>query len=162
MIGYSNSFSYGPDHSQTKPLEIRRKWLPFVLISNGFRQNGCHFVQNKTPLENQTKPTIGMPNVFSIRAPSINPSLPFSGWIRAGSRAVQTDPSSGPRARGSGCWSPGLLLSRQHLHPSQGLRHCCQVSHETSGYRSRTIWQSWWRQSLLVSCCIKWHFVNFK
>ena len=29
MVGYSNSYSYGPDHSKTKPLEIRKKWRPF-------------------------------------------------------------------------------------------------------------------------------------
>ena len=29
MVGYNNSYSYGPDHSKTKPLEIRKKWRPF-------------------------------------------------------------------------------------------------------------------------------------
>ena len=75
MVGYSNS--YGPDHSKTEPLEIRTKWCHFVQISNGFRQNGCHFIQNRTQLEtrtalkNQADATIGILSAFGIQTPMV-------------------------------------------------------------------------------------------
>ena len=40
----------------------------FVPISNGFGQNGRHFVQNRTPLEPNT---IEIPNTFGIPAPAV-------------------------------------------------------------------------------------------
>ena len=36
MVGHSNSYSYGPDHSKPEPLEIQTKWGHFVWISNCF------------------------------------------------------------------------------------------------------------------------------
>ena len=51
MVGNSNSYSCASDHFKTEPLEIRGKWW----ISIGFRQNGRHFVQNGTKLENRTQ-----------------------------------------------------------------------------------------------------------
>ena len=50
MVSHSKSYSYGPDHSKTKPLETLTKWRPFCSKGN----------------------TIGKPNVFGIPAPIIN------------------------------------------------------------------------------------------
>ena len=78
MVGYSNSYSYGLDHSKTKPLEISHNgghfvWISngfgenshcFVQISNGFGKNCCHFVKKK-------RNTIGKPNT----------RLPLKFWM---------------------------------------------------------------------------------
>ena len=71
MVLNITSGGLNPDHSKTEPLEIRtsksgQTGSNFARISNGsrkngghlvsilyaFKQNGCQFVQNGTPLEN--------------------------------------------------------------------------------------------------------------
>ena len=78
MVVYSNSYSDGPDHSKPKQLEIGTKWQPFFQISNGFGQNGSHFVQNGVPLENQIEGYLRIPNAFGISAPTCNVVIDFS------------------------------------------------------------------------------------
>ena len=54
MVGYSNSYSYDPNHLKTEQLVIRSKLRPFCFDLNGFEQNVRHFDQNGTPLKHWT------------------------------------------------------------------------------------------------------------
>ena len=68
------SYSYGPDHSKTKPFEILTNHLKS-------EQNGGHFAQmvailskpyeNQTPFKIQTHSAIQIPNTFSFWAPTV-------------------------------------------------------------------------------------------
>ena len=48
-------FSIPNSSSKSQPLDIRTKMAAFYPISNGFRRNGCHFVEKGRPLENITE-----------------------------------------------------------------------------------------------------------
>ena len=57
MVGYSNSYSYDPNHLKTEQLEIPSKLQPFCSDFEwfwSFGQNVRHFVQNGTPLKHWT------------------------------------------------------------------------------------------------------------
>ena len=56
MVGLSNSYSYGPDHSKTKQLEIGTKWQPFCAKWNSIRKPNAIGNQNRRlPLEFRTR-----------------------------------------------------------------------------------------------------------
>ena len=85
-VGHSNSYSYGPNHSKTepleirtkpleirtKPLEIKTKWLPF-----------CSKQETIGKLNAIGKPNRGLPLEFGTHS-VLQPSVYWSGFQMVG------------------------------------------------------------------------------
>ena len=85
MVSYSKSYSYGPEHSTTKPLEIRTKWCHFVQISNSFRHNHAILFKTEHHWKTKYRVTIGIPNTIQMSEISlIDQCYSLTKWMIKG------------------------------------------------------------------------------
>ena len=101
LVGFSNSYSYGPDHPKTEPLEIRTKclfWFPMIFD----KMAAILFKMEQHHCKTKQRATIWKPNPYGIPAPSVLHNILFSDTATFGRSIARTRFLS--LSRRSRCW----------------------------------------------------------
>ena len=120
-VSYRNSYSCGPNHSKTKPLENRTKCGHFVLISNGFRQMATILfkMEQHWKIEHhwktKQKATIGILNTVDIPAPTVPTEPPTLRFNYLGLLSTLFKLRTLPGEKTTVILSPGILIASRYL-----------------------------------------------